>query len=270
MDIEKVKDKAAKLKTHMESAHAIGSTAEAEAFAGALNRLLIEYELSEDEIAYAKKVDEPIVEFMVDERHHGLSHKRRRVGWREVLATVVGEANMCQHLICRGTSTIWFCGTRQHAEVAGYIYAVLARSAEAICEDEYRRFYHRMRHTCERCGGPSRESDLCRASGHEFKPSFSKTHDYRESWLTGFILRIRTRLREERSAFEQTALVRLDNALARVQDHLRDKKGIGPVKNALGRENRAAYDQGTAAADRMPIRANAVRENPPKKIAESC
>lgn len=60
---EKVLSKLAKLRAHMESAKALGSEQEAEAFAGMFNRLLMEHELEASDVDYAERSrEEPIVE----------------------------------------------------------------------------------------------------------------------------------------------------------------------------------------------------------------
>jgi len=62
-DKDKILDKLAKIKRHMESAQAIGNEQEAQAFAAALQTMLLNHKLEMTDVEYASEMkDEPIVE----------------------------------------------------------------------------------------------------------------------------------------------------------------------------------------------------------------
>lgn len=268
-DIDKVKDRAAKLKAMMDGAKKIGSEEEADAFAAALNRLLIEHDLGMDDVAYAKRAEEPIIDLVVDQRAHGITFRRKRSPWQEKLAEVVGWANMCRYAVTTGTNHITFIGTKQHAEVAAYLFAVLVRTADALCEAKYRSFYHKQRHTCAICNWPEGDH-LGLSGGHAFRPNFAATHGYRESFMYGFVNRLLQRFVEERrqatAENTTTALMRIDQSLARVNAHIKDRPNATKLQK-IQNSNRDALAHGIAAADDAVIKANALkRKNEMKKL----
>src|SRR6266702_3576511 len=64
---QKVIDRLVKLQKQREGEAALGNTAAAEAFAGAINRMLIENELNPSDIDYARGADhDPVIELSVD------------------------------------------------------------------------------------------------------------------------------------------------------------------------------------------------------------
>lgn len=83
---EKLLDRLLKIQAQAEGEAAIGNSRAAENFAAMLNRLLIQHEMSELDLATRAKqltTDEPIVKVFVDRYAAGLPLKRTRVQWEE-------------------------------------------------------------------------------------------------------------------------------------------------------------------------------------------
>lgn len=254
MTQEKILDKLAKLKASAESEAKIGNVAAAEAFASALNAMLLRHELSIEDVKL-KAEDDPIVEHLVDPRKHGLKFGRSRVGWQETLAGVVARNHFCKILVHTGTNYVTFVGTKTHVAVAEYAYGVLAGAADRMS------FQARAEWWKTECGG-----------------AHIKSGNYRASWLTGFIFRIDERLREARAREVAesnrlalaagtgcTALVRLDGAMARVTNHMEKyKRKASSV--SVGGGNWNAERAGRRAADAMKIGQKGVHGGSQKQI----
>jgi hypothetical protein len=263
---DRMKDKLAKVKAHLESAQRLGNEAEAEAFATTLNRLLLQYELSEDELAPSRKDDEPIVELKVAARP-GLVARQTRVAWQERLASIIAEANLCKILIRSRSNDVWFVGARSHAEVAEYTYAKLVVDLEVIATNAYSDAFHAAQRTCCLCGKPRREhvvmtdGDRLCDDGQLYASNVAAVRGYRPAFLSGFVTRIAQRLVEERRTVVAevdlaagdscTALVKLDGALARVKTYIDAKyrkRHVAPVGYRRLSCARGRLD-GQAAAD---------------------
>jgi len=242
----KVLDKLVKLQTQREGEARIGNTAAAEAFASAINRMLIEHELNPSDIDYARAADnDPVIELRVDLEKYGIDRKSNRIAWQEALARVVARAHLCSFLICPGRNTITFVGTKSHATVAEYAYGILVPAASAMsikAREEWAR--------------------KAKADG-TFKGG---QQGYRESWLNAFVDRIGERFDEIRKAAvaptptdapgaQSTGLIRLNGALCKVQAYVDAKYSTGRASYIRGgrASNAAGRADGRAAADRMQI-----------------
>lgn len=87
-----------------------------------------------------------------------------------------------------------------------------------------------------------------------------KSGNYRASWLTGFIERIAERFEEARrvevqaSGNSSMALIRLDKALVRAADYVKEKyTRKGPAVIGLSGGSADGEAAGRAAADRMAL-----------------
>lgn len=242
MTTDKILDKLAKLRAARDGEAKIGNQAAADAFAGMINKMLLEHELSETDIPLPADQD-PIVEQMFDPRAHGMKFSNTRVAWQETLAGVVAYAHLCKILVHSGSNYVTFVGTKSHVAVAEYAFVVLVRAADEMSKkarDDYWRQYRN-------------------------DPDF-ESGNFRASWLRGFIGRIAERFREIREAEVQaapsssTALVRLNQALVRANDYIKNMEG---VKKALAvrmrRGNAEGMVEGRKAADRMDIGRRGVR-----------
>lgn len=237
MTTDKILDKLSKLKAMQESEAAIGNSNAAEAFASMINAMLLKHELSMIDIPQIGAKEDPIVEVPVNHDVYNIKKTRVRIGWQEVLADVVARAHLCKYLIAAGTNKIWFVGTKSNATVAEYAYGVLASSADRMSMAAREQWWK------EECGGVH-----------------LKSGNYRAAWLTGFIERIAERFAEARRKEVQAtgnsgmALIRLDQALVRAADYIKDNyKKKGPKAAQLGMGSDDGYDAGRAAADRMSL-----------------
>jgi len=253
---EKIVRKLVKMQAQKDGEAALGNAEAAEAFAAAINRMLIEYELHPSDLDFARASDnDPVVEIRVDLSKYQIERKKRRIAWQETLARKVAEAHLCTHLISQGRNDIWFVGTRSHAMVAEYTYGILVAAVDKMAHQEYCRYWFAQK----------------REVGHT-----RDTKGYKESWIGSFIIRIGERFDEARRAAvaqfdaehpapagaQSVALVRLNGALVKVRNYIDDKfsskrggvsgLGIGRGSHAGGRE------AGRAAADRMAIGRKAV------------
>jgi hypothetical protein len=254
---EKVLDRLVKLQRQRESEAAIGNTAAAEAFAGMINKMLIEHELNPSDIDYARATDrDPVIELPVDLSKYKIKKVQTRVAWQESLARIVAKGNLCTFLLRPRSNHIWFVGTKSHATVAEYMYGILVPAAIAMSEQARRDFRNECRRKCN----------------YEKMDGFPEAYGYREAWINAFVERIAERLEEARKAAlaeaearnvrqsvpggESTALMRLNGAMVKVQRYIDDKfkgrRGAGALTERY-RSNAAGSAAGRAAADRMPI-----------------
>lgn len=245
MTTDKVLDKLSKLKAARDGEAKIGNQAAAEAFAEAINRLLLQHELSEVDIPLTAEQD-PIIEVMADLKAHDIKFSRVRIGWQEALARIVAPAHLCRFLVTAGTNYVTFVGTRSHATVAEYAYGTLAAAADKMSKAARDDYWRQFRND----------------------PGF-ESGNFRAAWLSGFIARIGERFKEVRAAEvhaaaqgipggSSTALVKLDGALIRVNGYMDDKYKTRVRAAAVQTGCRTGYQEGRAAADAMPIGRRAV------------
>jgi hypothetical protein len=245
---EKVLRKLVKMQAQRQSEAEIGNTAAAEAFASAINRMLIEHELNPNDIDYARTADnDPVIELRVDLVKYGIDKVKRRTAWQESLARIVAKAHLCSFLLRPGSNSIWFVGTKSHATVAEYVYGTLVPAAAKMAHKEYCDYWWDCR---DRLGN----SKL--AGG------------FKGAWLDAFVQRIAERFEEARAAAvkeadatlpvgsNSTALVRLNGALVRVNKYIDDKFKSKSAASSL-KYNASANSEGSrrgrAAADKMVI-----------------
>lgn len=244
----KVLRKLVKMREQRDGEAKIGNTAAAEAFATAINRMLIEHELNPSDIDYARAADnDPIVEIIVNRAQYNIEPVKRRVAWQETLARVVASGHLCSFLVRPGTNHIIFVGTKSHATVAEYVYGTLVRAAAEIAHKEYCDYWWECR---------------------DVKGNSKLASGFKASWLTAFIKRIDERFEEARKAAvaehvtnipgsESVALIRLNGALVKVTKYI-DDKFSGKKRSASSltssyRQNAEGKARGRAAADRMVI-----------------
>jgi hypothetical protein len=249
--IDKILDKLSKLKASAEGETAIGNSAAAEAFASAINRLLLQHELSEADIPIGGVRDEPIVEQFVDLKAYGIKQSRVRIGWQEALARVVAPAHLCKFLVLCGSNWITFVGTKQHVTAAEYAYGVLCAAADRMS------FAAREQWWRDECGGQHLESN-----------------GFRGAWLTGFVQRINERFKEARkvevaaTGNATQALMKLDSALVRAQKHVDERYKSRTPAASMGGANRQGYEAGRKAADAMKLGQKGVGSSTRKGLGE--
>lgn len=100
---DKILEKLRKLMNLKESAKALGNEGEAHAAAAGIARLLMEYNLSEEDIPEQEKLENPVIaeEILYKvEMSNGV--------WYDFLVSTVCEYNMCRSLIVsRPRITVW-------------------------------------------------------------------------------------------------------------------------------------------------------------------
>lgn len=251
MTQEKVLDKLAKLVASREGEAALGNSAAAEAFAEAINSMLLRHELSMEDVPLAGAKEEPIIEQFVDLDAYGIKQSRVRIGWQESLARIVAEAHLCKFLVTAGSNSIIMVGTKQHVAVAEYAYGVLAASANRMSKEARDAYWRENR------------DDADFESGN-----------FRAAWLRGFIGRIADRFKEAKKAevkaavnmSSSTALMRLDDQLAKVAKHVGEKYKTKIRSARLGSGCEAGYQAGRTAADKITLGQKGVGTNSRRMI----
>ncbi len=236
-DRDKLLDRIRKLHAKAESARAIGNDAEALAFAAGVQKMLAKYKLdmSELEMQTLDKV-EPIGSTYV--RSEG---KSKRVAWAELLASVVARAHYCRILVIPNSDTIVLVGRPTDRQVAEFVFSTLRRTADENSDRDARAFRRRQR--------------------AERGATMGDATNFRAAWLNGFVQRISERYEAERqqlkveAAKAGTSLVRLDNALTQVDQHMakmstRRASSVGTRPSA----NREGAALGRAAGNVANIR----------------
>lgn len=251
---DKLLDKLSKLKKMAEGAAAIGSEAEAQAFADKLQAMLLDHDLQMSDIDFEKlAVEEPIEDEYVDVSKHGVKHVKSRVAWMERLAGMVARANFCRILIVPNSNNFYIVGRREHRAVAEYMIVTLMRAVQDISKKEHAKFSWE----CYK-----RDKSTYAARG------------FKESFITAFLVRLFERLEElKRTASDSTstALVRINREDAAVEKNLADRREagmFGPKRKGLMLSRGNNYEgatRGRAAADKVSLAGKAVGSNPTNK-----
>lgn len=258
----KVLDKLAKMKAHMESAQNIGSEAEAQAFAAAMQRMMLEHEISMSDIELQQRdVTEPVEEHWIDYSKYGEEPKRARVQWREQLAKIIAEAHFCRHLVHLGSSRITLVGRKSDCEVAEYMIVTLTRLLEKMSLNEWRKEWRRL-------GG--HESPERNREAREELSGFDTA--YRNSFINTLARRYIEEIKQATTPTSNDsgsmALVRLDRKTADVEGYMEEKYGDKKKASGLTRgrsSNSLGWARGHDAAQKMNLRGKAVTTSGPKK-----
>jgi hypothetical protein len=275
---QKLLDKLAKLKRHAESAEAIGSEAEAQAFATMFQKLLLDnkLEMTDLEFATSERVD-PVDRSIINWRQYAIKVQRRRVEWMENLAQVTAEAYFCKILVGRGSNFIALVGRRQDRVIAEYMIVTLVRAVERLADEEYARFSTECVKQCARCWryGTSVEKKnhtlQYRGLRHEFEPNWARCRGFRPTFIQSFIHRLMVRYHEVKTArvATSTALVRVKDSMKPVIEWIDDniKKTALELSSKLGRNAEGAR-RGTAAANSIILDPRAMETTEAHKLKE--
>lgn len=245
---EKLLDKLAKIKRMADGAKAIGSEAEAQAFADALQRMLLEHKLEMSDIEFdTMEKDSPVERHHIDYAKYNLKVKKTRVAWMEELAIIVARAHFCKILVQPGSSRITLVGRREDCVVAEYTLITLQRAAETISARAYDAYRNEERRNQIAAFGE--------AGKHGSMPH---TFGFRESFIGAFISRLRERLKntaENAASASSTALVRVNRSTAAVEAyiaslHTGKASGLSRVSQSHGE----GIKRGRAAADAIEFR----------------
>ena len=244
---DSILEKLAKIKRHADSAKAIGSDAEAEAFASLLQRMLIEHKLEMTDLEFEEmeRTEEVEKHYIDYSQYPDIKMRKTRVEWIERLAIIVARAHFCRTLVHDRSSRVTLVGRKSDAAVAEYMIITLQRLLERMSDKKA--YYYRLE---------------CNRSKVPVVPG------YRETYLTSFIVRLSERYEEERRRSESsgsTALIRLSGSLQKVDDWFRKARAQGEVTRSNAKSlkprtnsNHAAYETGRRDANNVNLRSNAV------------
>lgn len=246
---DRVIDKIVKMQAVRDGEAKLGNVEAAEAFAAAINRMLVENELSGTDLDYARSTDDdPVIQIRADFKKFGIKEKQCRVAWEETLAGIVSRAHLCRFLLTTKSNQIWFVGTRSHASAAEYVYGMLVPLARNLSYAEFQKFKR------ENKGNP-RAVDGFRAS---WLNAFTSRIEQRLAEQKADAVRVDTERRAARGEAEPStgALLRLGGALARVDRYIDDqfkrRRAVAHLRDR-GEYNATGAARGKAAADAMPI-----------------
>lgn len=238
MTDEKIIDKLRKLKAMAEGAEKVGNEAEAQAFATMVQTLLAKHKLEASDVEWEQHRQENLVKLVADPT----DLRTVKPTWEVDLAKLVAKASSCRVLVSAGhrksasrVSQIWFYGTATDAQGAREAYLYLLKAAKHLAERHYVKFFY----ACKDQG------DVTQARG------------YKASWLTGFVTRLQQRYRENEVAIQSacagTALIRLSQALARVDQTIKETfKHTVTMERDLP-TNAHGYVHGKAAANQVKL-----------------
>lgn len=232
-DVEK---KVSKLLRHAESAKAVGSLAEAEAFAAKAQQLMMEHAIEVTVDSYDEPVEDPMgTTRLGPDKVTPDTYRRggygKRSAWRERLARIVANANFCGFLVTTGASSITFYGKKSHRDSAAEVFLALLYVAERL-----------------------RKRDVA-----EERKYYGYTPEgFTASWRQGFLDAIGAKMRSTRKTITEqlklegntTALVRLDQHREDLQVY-RQQRFRGGTAARLGGStaghNRLGYQAGYRA-----------------------
>jgi hypothetical protein len=245
MNTEDVIRKAAKLHAHAVNAKAMGSEAEANNYAAAMQKLLATYKLSMSDVDFDQHLKtEPVGKSRVRWEDHGFKTKWKRQSWIEDLAFVVCPVFGCKFLVSPGTNIITLVGRESSRKVCEYTLAVLVREAAKIAEKEYYKHY-----------------DALYAQGLQYQAK-----GFKAAFLTGFTNRIKQRFEAEMKgeAESGTAIVRFKIEVAEAEAWC--DENVKGKASALSREkswNSAGYQRGAEVANSLDLKGKALERDKP-------
>jgi len=237
MTTEKLLDKLAKMKRHADSAADIGSEAEAQAFAEAINRMLLEHKLEMSDIEFTEyEKEQPVVKKVVQPSEHGIREVNNRVVWQERLAGIVARAHFCRILVHCGSNRITLVGRAEDIQVAEYLYVTILRTAESLAKKAHGKYYR----------------ECFKRDGHG-----QAAAGFKESFYQAFIVRLAQRLedlKQQAAASTSTALIRIEQSMQAVNDFMANGKyGTAAPLQRLAASHRDGLAEGRRAADAVNL-----------------
>lgn len=246
---DRILDKLTKIKAHMESAKAIGSQHEAEAFAAVMQRLMDLHQISMTDLEVeAYEQEEPVQTWRIDYAKHGVKLGTRRNLWKEDLAGIIAYAHHCRILVHPQSDRISLVGRKSDCEVAEYMIVTLQRLVHKMALAEWWKEWRKM----------------VNKDGYTNTQARQYLLGFRVAYVRSFSTRLSQRYREERTSMEtstSTALVRLSRADAAVADYMDVHFKKAKTASALTgyRSSHAlGYQRGREAADRINLHGTAM------------
>jgi hypothetical protein len=243
-------DKLSKLLAHEESARALGSIEEAEAFAGKIQSLLTRHKLTMNDVAYAKQEkDDPIAGNYVKASSVGLDDKKSRSDWLENIAQVTAQICYCRMIVIRYSNAVVFVGRTSDTRNAKKLYAMLATTArklsgKAMDEEKKSEEYQYLQ----------KNLGIGAAAEH------SRT--FRTSWFLGYVHAIITRadtikaqvLASLPAGEQEHGLVLQKKDELAIDDYMNKMSGLGSVHSKQPKDfNLSAFAQGQQAGSQVPL-----------------
>ena len=142
----RILDKLRKLTDLRDSAKALGNEGEANAAAAGISRLLLEYNLSEEDIPLTEREENPVV---MEEIPY--CSKYYKGNWHERLVDILCENNLCRGLIRsvqkegnvrRSRNSLLVVGRKKNVEVVLYLSDFLAFNFVRIGKNKYPAYKH--------------------------------------------------------------------------------------------------------------------------------
>lgn len=233
-----------KLHAKAESAKAIGSLHEAEAFAEGVQRMLLKYKL---DLSILDLDTLNIREPQGTTRMIFGEPKKRREPWLEALAGAVSRHHGVRMFVMSGTNGQIYAGRKSDREVALFLIGKLVTIALALADEHVRRV---------------------RQMGH------ANVADFRRSFLLGFANAIGTRLNTTKQEMgKTTAIVKiLDQALEDAHKSFFEReKDMKPAAEKSRMDyrgqNREAYREGRRAGESADLSASGLRDGAPSRAA---
>lgn len=247
---DKLLNKLAGLKRMAEGAAAIGSEAEAQAFAEMLQKLLLDHDLEMSDLEFAEMAKEKIEDSYLNFSQHGIKAKKTRTAWMEKLSAIICRSNFCRIIVQPKSSNIWIVGRREHRAVAEFMVVTLTRAVIDISKKEYAKFYY----------------ECIRQDGHP-----ERARGFKDAFTTGFLYRLFQRLEERKNAASDAnaiALMRLNREDAAVEQEMQRRRELNKddpsatfKKKALKvaePENLEGLKRGVKAADGIDLGGRAI------------
>lgn len=253
---DRILAKLAKIKAMADGAAAIGSEAEAQAFADMLNKLLIEHKLEMSDVEFANlQQEEPVERETWDEFYNrvqllkeaGVKTRKVRVDWMERLASTIARAHCCRIIVISGSSVVQLVGRRSDRVVAEYMIVTLTRAAQDIARKELQKY----------------RWEVYKRDGH-----CKAAQGFHAAFLRSFVIRLMERFdelkRQRTSAPDGSmALIRIDREQKAVDDLMKAmRESKETVKsNALRRQvehHGEGVRRGRALADSVGLEGKAI------------
>lgn len=136
-NMDAIMSKIKKLKAMYEGAKKIGSENEAATAAALLNKLLLQYNLSMDELDLSEKPKDPIL----DEVISGFEYKSIGGEWENRLTNVLCRHNLCQSYVYGGSyKRLLIVGRKENLELVKWLLSMLKERYVAFSKEAYKAY----------------------------------------------------------------------------------------------------------------------------------
>lgn len=220
MSNDKLIDKLKKLINLREGAYAVGNEHEAQTAAAMITKLLIKYNIDEEDIPTSEKILNPIMEIKIPYKNEFCLGS-----WYNELLSLLCDYNMCKLLISRVNSngrlkrdSFSIIGRKSNTEVVEYLSSYLSRKFYNIGKDKYKQ------------------------DKNKYKELGITENKYLKSFLSGCVIGLYYKYKEEVNLSEITSLVVSNTRL--INEFLSDRN-IKKVKaSTTSNINNDAYQSG--------------------------